>query len=696
MAHQNFAIQVSVLIFMFASPVYAEKMVLETLKFKGQSCGTAKSTVSSKVAAPIKETPASISIINQQRLQDQNLTSIDDVLQQVTSVTVVPNDSTQSSYYSRGYSLNSTVDSLPSIDGLSGQPQFDMAMYEQVEVLRGVAGVLNGSGDLGGTVNFVTKKPTKQFKATVETSYGSWNNNRNQIDISGSLNNDQSLKGRLVAVQQNRNFFTDKTHQNKKFIYGVLDYDISDRTQLTLAQTIQKIDTQAPYTGLPAQSTGELLDINRSTNVIPDWAYLNRTMYDSTASMQHKFENGWIFKARGRYFTQQEEFLDTYAISGLSNNLLNYARDRHARYDYTRQALDFYLSKSFNFLDHESQVVLGYNFDDYDRKGRVGRGSSTHQFVDIYNINIDKPDIEYTSGSQAKIRQTGWYGQTRLKLFDPLTLVLGARVSDYKSQTRQISPSTNTHWVQQSHETGQMTPYAGLVYEWTPQISVYGSYSNVFVPQNDITAEGEILKPREGNQYEMGIKGSFLNKRLNTSAAIFQIDDQNRSLFDNRYPNDDYYISAGKAQSRGFEAEAMGKINRNLDLSIGYSYLQTEYLKDANNQGLPVNTAEPKHSLKLWTHYTIPQGFFENIQLGMGLNAVSEYYGSRGTQLDRKQGGYTLINAMLSYPLNSHVTLALNGQNLTDKKYYATTGSINTYNTYGTPRNFNFLVKFKY
>lgn len=204
------------------------------------------------------------------------------------------------------------------------------------------------------------------------------------------------MKGRLVAVQQNRNFFTDKTHQNKKFIYGVLDYDISDRTQLTLAQTIQKIDTQAPYTGLPAQSTGELLDINRSTNVIPDWAYLNRTMYDSTASMQHKFENGWIFKARGRYFTQQEEFLDTYAISGLSNNLLNYARDRHARYDYTRQALDFYLSKSFNFLDHESQVVLGYNFDDYDRKGRVGRGSSTHQFVDIYNINIDKPDIEYT------------------------------------------------------------------------------------------------------------------------------------------------------------------------------------------------------------------------------------------------------------------------------------------------------------
>lgn len=232
-------------------------------------------TVAGKLPVALKDIPQSVSVISRQRIEDQHLTSLDDALRQTTGVTVIPNDSTQSQFYARGYSLNVTVDGIPSVSGLSGAEQFDLGVYDRVEVLRGPAGMLSGSGDPGGTVNVVTKKPRDKFAFNGTLSSGSWDNNRGEFDVTGPLNDSKTLRGRVVGIAQDQDFFYDKTHARKGVFYGVLEYDLTPDTTLSLTYIDQAQKVKASYLGLPAYTNGKLLNVSRSLNPTPDWTRNN-------------------------------------------------------------------------------------------------------------------------------------------------------------------------------------------------------------------------------------------------------------------------------------------------------------------------------------------------------------------------------------------------------------------------------------
>lgn len=659
-----------------------------------------KTTIASKLPVELKDIPQSVSVVTRQRIEDQNLTSLEDALRTVTGVTVIPNDSSQSQYRARGYSLNAAIDGIPVVSGLSGAEQFDLAVYDRVEVLRGAAGLLSGSGDPGGTVNVVTKKPLSKFAVSGAVSGGSWDNYRGEIDITGPLNADKSLRGRFVGVAQDKDFFYDKTHQRKFVGYGVLEYDLTDQTTLSLTHSAQKNDTDASYYGLPANKvTGALLDIDRSVNPTPNWANSGSTTNESVFAIEHRLANGWTATAKARYLKREFDYIDTYAWSGVDPETwtLEYARAWDENYQYKRKALDFYVGGPFQLFDREHNFLIGYNYDYYTVDNTWGSTTDRYPNVSLFNPEaIAKPSIPHTSGAADKTVQSGLYTQARLKVIDPLTLVLGGRVSDYKTSSRAIAPSALTDWETGTKETGEFTPYAGIVYEINPKISVYGSYSDIFIPQSVKTFSGETLKPRVGEQFEIGVKGAFFEDKLNASIAAFKLNDVNRSFRDPDRPNETVYIAAGEVESKGIEAEISGSPLPNWNLTAGYTYFTNKFLTHASLEGKPISTAEPENSFKLWSHYGITDGTLAGLKLGVGVNAVSDYAGSRGTQLDRKQGGYTLIGAAASYPVNKNLTIALNAENLTDKKYYASTGGTNTYNIYGSPRNFTLSLRFKY
>ncbi len=205
-----------------------------------------ETTVASKLPVALKDIPQSVSVITRQRIEDQNLTTLEDALQQVTGLTVTPNGTDTSQYRSRGYSLNSAIDGVPVYSGLSGSEQFDLGIYDRVEVLRGPTALLNGSGDPGGTVNVVTKKPRDRFAVNGALSAGSWDNYRSELDVTGPLNDSGTLRGRAVGIWQDRDFFYDKTHQEKKVFYGVVEYDLTPDTTLSLTFADQVNRIQAP------------------------------------------------------------------------------------------------------------------------------------------------------------------------------------------------------------------------------------------------------------------------------------------------------------------------------------------------------------------------------------------------------------------------------------------------------------------
>ncbi len=177
---------------------------------KGYAASTV--TVGGKEPVSVLDVPNTISVITQQRIQDQNLVTMVDALAQVPGVHVTTWDGLIGQIRSRGYLLDVSYDGIPAFN--SGQAQdFDLIVYEQVEVLRGPAGIFKGSGQPSGTANFVRKRGLGEFAASLGVSAGSWDNHRVEADIGGPLAADGRLRGRFAGSYLERGFFTDRSHE---------------------------------------------------------------------------------------------------------------------------------------------------------------------------------------------------------------------------------------------------------------------------------------------------------------------------------------------------------------------------------------------------------------------------------------------------------------------------------------------------
>ncbi|BBP77211.1 hypothetical protein PHLH7_33150 [Pseudomonas sp. Ost2] len=222
-------------------------------------------------------------------------------------------------------------------------------------------------------------------------------------------------------------------------------------------------------------------------------------------------------------------------------------------------------------------------------------------------------------------------------------------------------------------------------------LSAYASYSDIFTPSQafQTTASGSVLKPRTGHQAEVGLKGDFLDGRLDASLAVFQIDDQNRPVADDANPG--RWLAQGKARSSGFEAQVTGKILPNWDVQAGYTYLQTKLLGSAASDGSIQDPEEPKHMLKLWNTYHFEGDALNNWRVGGGVRAQS-----RTTRNEVSyQGGYAVVDGLIGYKIDEHLDLALNMNNLLDRTYYARVPS-SYYGLYGDPRNATLTLRVKY
>lgn len=652
-------------------------------------------SVAGKEVVNPREIPQSVSVITHKRIEEQALVTVADALNQVTGVTVISNDTTQSQYRVRGYSLGVSHDGIPAYNQLSGYQQLDLSIYEQVEVLRGPSGLFQGTGEPGGTVNLVRKRAKKEFAASADLSAGSWDNYGLQADVTGSLNESGSVRARAVVSGVDRDYFYDRTHTRKKVGYGTVEWDITPVTTLSLAYIVQDAKTRAGISGLPAWSTGELLGISRSTNVYPDWNNDEWKTQDYIAELTHRFDSGWKATAKVLRRDQDYYYKDGYPTTGVSpTQTLNYSR-RVRDYDYKIDSVDVYLSGPFNLFGQEHRAVLGYNEETRLSSYKGANGGA------VTGVPFGRPDlvpnfsVPYDLGSETEYKLSGVYGQLRLKIADPLTVIAGARVSDYRQRSHGISPGTPSGWTTSANKTNdEVTPYGGVVFDLNKQISLYASYSDIFIPQAQDKSGGGTLDPRIGAQYEIGSKGEFFGGKLNASIALFNLRDTNRAYEDPNNPG--FYLNAGEVESKGWEAEVVGSPVQGLDIQAGYTRLDTKYLKDRNNKNLPFTTWEPKHTFKLWGVYHFERAPLSGLNIGVGGQAVSGSKSGTGSSAIRKQGGYAVVNALVSYNINKNLSLALNANNIFDRTYYTRLGGLNTYNTYGEPRNFKLTLRTRF
>ncbi|KAA5840177.1 TonB-dependent siderophore receptor [Pseudomonas chlororaphis] len=644
----------------------------------------------------LRETPQSISVVTRQHMDDFALNSVDAVMRHTPGITVSAFDTDRTNYYSRGFSINNfQYDGIPSavrnVAYSAGNTLSDMAIYDRIEVLKGASGLLSGAGSLGGTINLVRKKPTADFQGHATLGAGSWDNYRSELDVSGPLTETGNVRGRAVAAYQDKNSFIDRYSTKNSVFYGIVEFDLSPDTLLTVGADYQDNDPRgSTWSGsFPLiNSKGERNSAKRSFSNATDWSSWQQYTRTVFATLEHDLGDGWVTKLQldhkyNGYDAQMGsiQFDQPQPDGSAEINAQRYKGDT------TSDSADLYVSGPFSMLGRDHDLVLGGSISKahWKGKGYWDETFSVPNRVDYNNWhgNLPKPDWGPVSQrTDDVIRQTGVYMTTRLNVTDDLKVLLGGRVVNYS-----LTGLTPTYT-----ESGRFIPYAGAIYDLNENFSVYASYTDVFMPQENYNRDrdNKLIDPDEGENYEIGIKSEFFDGRLNASLAYFEVKETNRSVPDDAYNNQtptppNYAYKGSKATTKGYELEVSGELAPGWQVQGGYTH---KVVRDDND--VKLSTFEPEDQLSLYTTYKLT-GDLDKMTIGGGARwqnkAWQQIWNSpKGVNEDITQESYWVVDLMTRYQITKSLSATLNVNNIFDKYYYTNVGFYNSA-IYGEPRN---------
>lgn len=653
----------------------------------------------------LKDIPQSVSVLTRQQMDDQGVTDLREAANSVTGVVGAKGVGPGMALTARGFQIDYwQYDGVPiarNVYSLGNWSMEDMVFWDRMEVLRGASGLLQGTGSPGGAVNLVRKRGTAEKQFSLTAKAGSWDRYGVQLDAGGPLNDSGTVRGRAIVSEDRGHSFVDYVNQRTRTLYGALDWDVTPDTTAGLGVADTHIDGRPMMRGLPRYADGSDIGLPRSTFTGAWWnrAANNQTML--FADLAHRFGDGWKFKLaavhlRERNSSANQRMHATGAGALPDGSGMTYA-DWVTNFHSRRWGLDAYVDGRFDALGLRHEVVLGGNLSRFTSDDLFARRFTNGG--NIFDVDHDRPAIDWDSlaaGSGTRswhsgydIEQKGVYGTWRMQLTPALTTIAGARLSWYDYLYADASYSSTMK------ESAQLSPYLGAIYALTPEWSAYASYSDVFEPQSARTAAGDVLKPIVGRNAEVGVKGTLMEGKVNTSLALFRYDHRNRAVTDygSGYACDDWYCSksSGKVRSQGMEAEVSGEVLRGLQLAAGYAYNTTRFLSDPDNQGKVFSQWTPRHLLRVWSSYRLP-GAGRQWSVGGGVTAQSHTVGD-----DRSFTipGFAVWNARVAWQATPEVSVALNLNNVFDKRYYIpgynyTDGG----NEYGNPRNVMLTLRY--
>lgn len=695
----------------YAAGAYAAELqsdeVMERLEVTGQQQSgylAEEQESATKLGITIKETPQMITVITADELKDFALHDLNSALESSATINVEQVETDRVYYTSRGFELNNFQ-----IDGL-GLPlinsnthgRLDAALYDRIEVVHGANGVMTGVGSPSATVNLIRKRPTSEFRGSLNTTLSSWSGKRIEGDVSGALTD--SLRGRVVVVGDDSESYLDRYENATQVLYGVIDYAPTNNTLITVGHSEHNSETDGNSWGALTLHYGDGTPTNfdASTNVAADWSEWNvresRTFVDVEAILSERWN---LRMAYNRVRTDEDSFLFyTYlpdANTGLDPEtglgLLGYGSEYDL--DDKQDTFDAYVSGRLDAWGEEHELVIGANYARLDYTDMslydFHTGNGFPQMPALPDWTGDTPFPEFTDGldgSEIDNTQKAVYAQARLALNTDTKLLLGGRYNEFT--TEGIG-----YGVDQSRDEGQFIPYVGVTYAWSEATTLYGSYTETFLAQNERDRNFERLPALVGKNSEIGFKTDLFNGGAMLSAAYFNVEQENLAVGDGTVvnPNTDapepVYRAADGVTSRGVEAELAGQIMSGLQGSIAATVFDVdgdETVADYTPEQLfrASLTYSPAllDKLKLGVSYQ----WQDSIQRFQG--NVGDVYANAGEPIYTRQGAYGRLNLMASYQFSDHLSLSLNANNVTDEKYI---NSLlwQTQGYYGAPRNYS-------
>jgi len=632
----------------------------------------------SKFGTSVKETPASISIIDKEFIRETGAKTVDEALLYTPGV-----HSGNSGFSTRAdwIAIRGVDDLVNYRDGLrsyggEGGPRVNVYSLDNIEVLKGPSAAMYGQGGLGGILNTTTKLPQADSQHEVWLQGGSYDRKQAAFDSTGALTDDGKFLYRIVGLQRDSDTQVDYVNDDSYFLAPSFTWKPSDKTKVTLHLHHQEDDSIMGEQFLPQSGSLESASrgkISTSTFVgEPDWDRLDKDTTEMSLFIDHTLTDTWQLSASARQSESSSTFRSHrtpfFSASNQPNADGNITRIvRTLDTDNKLTNLDVHLKGNFTtgLTQHSMSVGIDY-FKSLSESDNfflgIGQGGEFNLYEPSYG-NVQSEVVNPFDLNDSEIKQTGLYLADHITL-NNWSLSIALRHDNYQNTQLNVDAPDTTH-----KET-ETTKQAGIMYNFDNGISPYVSYAESFTPNTgtDGTAASNILKPTKGEQRELGIKYLSPEQDLGLTFAYFDIEQENRVS--------DGFTFGGVQQIgaavKGWEIEAK-KAWQNLTLQASYTDL------DAQDKGADTRIPHmPEKLASLWGQYQLPMG----IRLGAGVRYKGNIVGAGDGPL---LPSVTLFDATIGYSFDDW-NFSLDAKNLTDKIYVARCRSENAECYYGDRR----------
>ncbi|WKB55605.1 TonB-dependent siderophore receptor [Eleftheria terrae] len=666
-----------------------------------------RESASTRLPLTVRETPQSVSTVERKQIEQRSLTSVDTVLRSTTGIHVSFFDTQRPLYYARGFQVTDfQANGLPTYSASTNQ-EFDTALYERVEIVRGANGILTGVGTPSATINLIRKKPQRQFGGSASLSVGSWDYYRAELDLNAPLTADGSVRSRWVLAPQKRHSFRDRYQEDKYAMLGVVEADLGQSTVASVGYQRQKNDPTAGIWGAIPRFTsdGGLARLPVSTSFSPSWTRWSRESGTLFATVDHQFSDQWSLKASYNHTEGKTFSLRTYGYGTTVNNAPFPDRSTGAGVRLygavsggteEQDTLDAHLVGKVGLGGRLHDVTVGFSSlrttNHTDSYTSLSSGPNTYSYtipnVFTWDGSAPRPVYRRTGAfNEQRTRQDAVYASARWRLADQLAVLTGVRFTNWRRHT----DNYNTAGAYAS-TTGRQSvkrepsPFLGVVYDLNPHLSAYASHTGIFNPQNYKDRNNQPLDPVKGVSNEIGIKGEWPAQQLSGSFAVFEVKQDNYGVRDSTQPTGSLpdgasaYVGVDGTRTIGWEADLAARLAPGWHVTAGVTRARTQ-----RNAADLTYANLPEWQAKLGTQYRLPAAL-QPLEVGAELlwqgrmDAVNVPSPSGPARVSQSPFGLLNLNASWRFTESTSLNLAV--FNALDKRYWATLD----YPNYGEPR----------
>jgi catecholate siderophore receptor len=642
-----------------------------------------RSATFTKTDTPLKDVPASVTVVPAELMKDQAMGSIADVVRYVPGVTAHQGEGNRDQVVLRG--IATTADFF--VDGIRDDAQIFRDLYnlERLEVLKGPGGMTFGRGGAGGVVNRVTKRPVFGRIAEAEFTVGSHNQLRSTLDVGNKIND--AAAWRLNAMAERADSFRNGVELKRYGINPTVTLVPGAQTSLTLGYE-HIFDERTADRGFPSRNGAPFAADPATFFGNADQSISRSTVDGFSAVLDHDFGGGVQLRNSFRATRYDKFYQNVFAGSAvdaagnLSLSAYNNGNERTNIFNQTDVTAKF----NTGAIEHTllAGVELGRQVSTSERQsGYFGSAnrvtvSAANPFATATRFGFAGTD----ANNEVKADTAAVYVQDQIALSKQWKVLAGLRYDHFKLKLDDRRSTTTP--VDLARTDNEFSPRLGLIWQPTDWSTYYASYSYAVLPSGEqlsLAPNTADLAPEKALNYEIGARWDVL-PQLALSAALFRLDRDDVKVADPANPG--FMVRTGQQRTEGLEFGLQGDVTRNWKVFAGYAYLDGRITQPTGSPAIPAGRKiglVPEHAFSLWNKFALGGGW----GAGLGVIHQSDSYTSFNNTV--KLPRFTRADGALYYTFADGKTrLALNVENLFNKEYFPTAHSDNNISP-GAPRN---------